>query len=394
MSDQQQPGTPAEGPDPFDELLKGLADDAPATSDAAPTAAAPASSADVPTVAMPATAGAPAAELPTPEPAGVPAELPPTVVLPGTAQPTAATTVLADGGGGGLPPEQPPTGGGFRDWDPRRKALVITLIAVAGVLIIALIILLVVLFSAKGEPGPSPTTSPTHSTGPTPTPTPTRSATPTPAPTTVKPAVQSFTANSSTAVCPDTGAGTNVTMHFAWTVVGATQIAIASGPVAIDAIANPFQNNLPATATDFQMPFGCANSQLTYTLTIAGPDGQHYSGVLTVTRQYTPPPPTNPTIGTWSPSTTTIACPADPSDPVPPLTLSWNVTNWQSGNYLVFGISNPGEYTQFTNSSGSITSPDDFPAFPCGDGQQTYYLTLFKADGQQLDQKVVTVTEQ
>lgn len=297
MSDQDPPGTPAEGPDPFAELLKGLQEE--------PTPTAPA---DVPTVAFPmpgeptpafSAAEQPTVVFPAPEPvpaAGTPSagEVPPTVVLPGTFDPTAATTVLAGGGGAGLPPQEPPTGGGgFRDWDPRRKALFITLISAAGVLLIALVILLVVLLSPKGDgPGPDPDPSPSRSS--TPTPTPTRSSSPTPTPTpAVKPAVQSFTVNSNTAQCADTGAGTVVTMHFAWTVVGATQIAIGSGPAAIDAIANPFQNNLPETATDFQMPFACSNGQLTYTLTIAGPDGQHYSGVVSVVRQVTPPAPTN-----------------------------------------------------------------------------------------------------
>jgi hypothetical protein len=306
MSDQNPPGLPGDGPDPFEELLKGLREEAPA----APVTPEPA---DVPTVAftppVEPTAAFPTADAQPsevfpdefPEPtavypaqpvaaAGTPSDgdVPATLLLPGAFQPTAATTVLASGGG--VPPTVPPTGGGgFRDWDPRRKALLITLVSVAGVLLIALIILLIVLLSPKSTTPPTPGPSPSHSSSPTPTPT--KSATPTPKPTTVKPAVQSFTANSTTAVCPDTGAGTNVTMHFAWTVVGATQIAIASGPTVTDAIANPFQNGLPATATDFQMPFGCANAQLTYTLTIAGPDGQHYSGVLTVTRQYTPPPP-------------------------------------------------------------------------------------------------------
>lgn len=333
MSDQNPPGTPAEGPDPFAELLKGLQEE--------PAAPAPA---DVPTVAFPvpgeptpaySAAEQPTVVFPAPEPvpaAGTPSagEVPPTVVLPGTFDPTAATTVLAGGGGAGLPPQEPPTGGGgFRDWDPRRKALFITLISAAGVLLIALVILLVVLLSPKGDgPGPDPDPSPSRSS--TPTPTPTRSSSPTPTPTpAVKPAVQSFTVNSNTAQCADTGAGTVVTMHFAWTVVGATQIAIGSGPAAIDAIANPFQNNLPDTATDFQMPFACSNAQLTYTLTIAGPDGQHYSGVVSVVRQVTPPPPpapTNPTITQFTVERldSNVCDPDNPTaPPIPRIKVTW-----------------------------------------------------------------------
>jgi len=383
MSEQNPPGTPAEGPDPFAELLKGLIEEptaeqpaaAPAPAEPVQPAAAPApeqpatSSADLPTVAFtpfetpavvppsveqsavtappleePTVAFSPAPAAAFPEPtsafpeptavlpepiaaSGTPSSgLAPTVVLPGAIDPTAATTVLAGGAGGGLPPSEPPKGGGFRDWDPRRKALFITLVSIAGVLLIALVILLIVLLGGNKGDQPTPTTSPTGTS----TPTPTRSATPTPTPTpTVKPAVQSFTVNSNTAVCADTGAGTNVTMHFAWTVVGnPTQIAIASAPNAIDAIANPFQNNLPATATDFQMPFGCSNAQLTYSLTIAGPDGQHYSGVVTVVRQYTPPAPvpTNPTITQFTVERldSNVCDPNDPTvTPFPRIRVVW-----------------------------------------------------------------------
>jgi len=360
MSEQHPPGTPAEGPDPFDELLKGLVEEPAAPQPVAPEPSVP-SSADVPTVAFtpvetppvvppsveqspvtappleeptvafapPAASDAPTTAFPEPIPAaGTPSSgLAPTVVMPGSLDPTAATTVLAGGAGGGLPPSEPPSGGGFRDWDPRRKALFITLIAAAGVLLIALIVLLVVVLGGSGkDPGPTP--SPTR-TSATPTPTPTRStATPAPTPTpTVKPAVQSFTANSNTAVCADTGAETNVTMRFSWNVVGnPTQIAIASAPNAIDAIANPFQNNLPATATDFQMPFACSNAQLTYSLTAAGPDGQHYSGVVTVVRQYTPPAPTNPTITQFTVERldSNVCDPDDPTvTPFPRIRVVW-----------------------------------------------------------------------
>ena len=419
MSEQNPPGTPAEGPDPFAELLKGLIEEptaeqpAAAGAGAAEQAAQPVtSSADVPTVAFtpveePAAAPAeptiafsepttafpePAATASEPIPAaGTPSSgLEPTVVLPGAIDPTAATTVLAGGAGGGLPPSEPPKGGGFRDWDPRRKALFITLIAIAGVLLIALVILLVVLLGGnKGGDGPTPTTSPTRTSTSTPTPTPTKTPTPTP---TVKPAIQSFTANTNQVVCTDQTSNREV--KFAWTVVGApSQIAIASAAQITDAIANPFQNGLPDTATDFGMQFNCANAQWAYTLTIQASDGNKYSQVITITRDYQPPAPPAPTISGWTASTTTIACPADPVDPIPTFTLSWSVANWQSGNYVVFGISNPGEFMQFSNSSGSITSSSDFPDFPCGDGQQTYYLTLFDATGKKIDQQVVTVTE-
>lgn len=438
MSEQNPPGGSAEGPDPFDELLKGLVEEPAAQQPDEPVTG----SADVPTVAFtpiteppvvpptleqapvtappledptvafappaseapPTLAAAaspePAASLPGPIPAsGTPsAGLTPTVVLPGTLEPTAATTVLG-GTGGGLPPSEPPRGGGFRDWDPRRKALFITLIAVAGVLLIALVILLIVLLGGNKTPAPVPSPTGTSTT----TPTPTRSATPTPTPTpTVKPAVQSFTVDTGTAGCADTAGGTNVMLNFAWTVVGpATQVAIASGPSAVDAIATPFQNNLPLTETRFPMPFQCSNAQLTYSLTIADAANQHYTAVVTVVRQVTPPPPApNPSLDTWSASTTSITCPADPTtEPTPTVTLTWSVSNWQSGAYLVFGINAPGDSTRFTDSSGSIISsdgagsPGDFPEFPCDGTDQTYYLTLFSPGGAQLGQKTVTVTQ-
>jgi len=332
MSEQNPPGTPAEGPDPFAELLKGLVEEPTAEQSVPPAQPVPAQpatgSVDVPTVAFtpveepavvrpaveqspvtspplqePTAAFSPEATAALPEPiaaSGTPsAGLPPTVVLPGTLDPTAATTVLAGGAGGGLPPSEPPRGGGFRDWDPRRKALFITLVSVAGVLLIALVVLLVVLLSGRGdEPTPTPTRTGTSA----PTPTPTRTGTPTPTPTptpTVKPAIQSFAASAPQVTCTDQTS--NVPVKLGWTVVGnPTQIAIASGPQIVDAIANPFQNGLPSTATDFQMQFSCANTQWAYTLTIQAPDGNKYSQVITITRNYTPPAPTNPTIVTFT----------------------------------------------------------------------------------------------
>lgn len=409
MSDQNPPGTPAEGPDPFAELLKGLQEEpAPPAPADVPTVAFPApaepvpafpAAPDVPTVAFPvpgeptpaySAAEQPTVVFPAPEPvpaAGTPSagEVPPTVVLPGTFDPTAATTVLAGGGGAGLPPQEPPTGGGgFRDWDPRRKALFITLISAAGVLLIALVILLVVLLSPKGDgPGPDPDPSPSRSS--TPTPTPTRSSSPTPTPTpAVKPAVQSFTVNSNTAQCADTGAGTVVTMHFAWTVVGATQIAIGSGPAAIDAIANPFQNNLPETATDFQMPFACSNGQLTYTLTISGPDGQHYSGVVSVVRQVTPPAPTpDPTITSFNVTYDSAfdACTSDPASFVNP-TFTWVTANSTEVAIAVDRLTNAfdGAYANGLPSSGNATMP-----FDCTFDERDYTVSAKNAAG-----KVVT----
>ncbi|HWL02423.1 MAG TPA: hypothetical protein VNQ52_08645, partial [Microbacteriaceae bacterium] len=295
--------------------------------------------------------------------AGTPSSgLAPTVVMPGSLDPTAATTVLAGGAGGGLPPSEPPRGGGFRDWDPRRKALFITLIAAAGVLLIALIVLLVVVLGGSGkDPDPDPT--PTR-TSATPTPTPTRS-TPTPTPTpTIKPAIQSFSVDTNTAVCADTAAGTTVMLHFAWTVVGpTTQIAIASGANAVDAIASPFQNNLPATETRFPMPFGCNNAQLTYSLTAAGPDGQHYSGVVTVVRQYTPPAPVpNPTISSFN----VVYDAAFDTCTTDPLSIANPTFNWATNNSTEVAIAVDhlasafdGAYTTGLPSTGSATMPFD-----------------------------------
>ena len=427
MSEQNPPGTPAEGPDPFAELLKGLIDEpAPEQTDPAqPASEQPAtSSADVPTVAFtPVESPAPEASPVEPTPAAAPADEPtvafspepapsdaepaapfpapaaavsepipaagtpssglaPTVVLPGAVDPTAATTVLA-GGGGGLPPSEPPRGGGFRDWDPRRKALFITLVSVAGLLLIALVILLVVLLGGgKAEPGPTPTRTGTSA----PTPTPTRSATPTPTPTptpTVKPAVQSFTVNSNTAVCADTGAGTNVTMHFAWTVVGnPTQIAIASGPAAMDAIANPFQNNLPATATDFQMPFGCANAQLTYSLTLAGADGQHYSGVVTVVRQVTPPPVPAPTLTSvsWSDGTDYVTCPSFDNGDMVAKDVTWASTPDNTTVEIWLATSDsgyPGSGGSFAKVVGNLGANGTYSVpIDCGTSGAESYFTV------------------
>ena len=410
MSNDNPPPIGGE-PDPFAELLKGLAEEPPPQPPTQPVApvpneppapipavpgrpSGPPSSADVPTVAMPAPN---AANAPNPPSGGEPPADIPTVVLPGAyPAPTAATTVLP-GGYDVPPPEQPGAGGGYGGWDPRRKALFWVLIGVAAALLVALVILLVMLFSPKG--GAAPTSSPTRpapSSSPTPSRTP--SSTPTPTPTaTAAPAVQSFTVTTNTSdptieACTDQSS--TLTVKLAWTTIGAKQVAIKGASGFTDALDSPDFNNLPATATNYEMPFPCSQPSWTYTLTMAGADGEHRSGVLTVTRQYNPPAPPTPTLDSFAADPTAISCDysSDPAGVPQSYELSWSGSNWVAGDYVVLGIANPGEYAEYTDASKTLASGTDFPALNCGDGQQTYYLTLFDGSGTQLAQRSATVT--
>jgi len=384
MSEQNPPGVPEGGPDPFDELLKGLREEstepAPAPAEAAPEV----SSVDQPTVAFtpvdqtaplapeePTVAFAPQPEAANPVPEPVPPYvapgLPPTVALPGTFEPTAATSVLG-GAGGGVPPEEPPSGGGgFKDWDPRRRTLFIVLVSLAGVLLIALVVALIAFAVNGNQPNPDPTgtrtTSPTHSS--TPTPTPSRSATPTPTPTPTaapKPAVQSFAVTPTTAECSNGNAATKVTLHFSWNITGTTT------DVVLAANGNAVKNGLRPAETDYLLEFGCDSAQVTYTITAVAPDGQRYSGTpATVNRKLPDPPapPAAPTVSSFDASPATADCSASPS---PIVTLTWNTTNATS--VAISGV--PGTFA----ASGSTTTTYD-----CAQEQITYTLTATGASG-------------
>lgn len=354
----------------------------------APTVAFPGAAGAPPTVAAP-MAGAGATEIPAP----IPAQQPPSQSAPGwslgdgtgetamypaagvagvaagtaAAAPTAATTVLP-GGMGGPPPSGPTgptgTGGPFRN----RKVLLWVLIGVAALLVIALAVLITVLSMNANGNEPTPTSTPTATTTTTPRPTSTRTPTPTP---TVTPAIKSFVADPMVVQCADASAVASVSLG--WSTVGATQVAVASAAGLTDAIDNPYQNNLGPTVESFSIPYACGNASWAYTLTIAGPDREHRSQVVTVTRlpfpSPTPPPPPPtpaPTISDFSASPASVTC-VDPNSSEP------FALNWTSSNGTSASIEGPGS-NDWPSLQPNGTQPNI--AFDCTQETMTFTLTV------------------
>jgi len=399
--DTPQPATPE--PDPFEQLLKGLAEPAePAAPPAAPAPPAPPAApaqpetrlfppvdADAlpPTVAMtpptaptvalppaetPAAAAPhwPAAEAPAPaasEPGWSLGDTTgPTALFP-AAGATAATTVLPGGagGGGGEPPRGTGQGGPFGN----RRVLLWILGGVAGLLVIALAVLLTILAMNGSGASPAPTQSPTGTNA---RPTPSKTATRTPSPTpTVTPGIKSFVADPMVVSCESTTAVVNV--KLSWATVGATQIAVASAADMTDALDHPYQNNLGPVVEGFSIPFACGNEKLVYTLTIAGADKEHRSSVVTVTRLPIPTPTPTPTpppappapTATFGVDTMTVSC--TPDDPAPRVVLEWTSSNGTSA-----AIDGPGSM-DWPSLQPNGTQPFDYD---CNEPSMTFTLTV------------------
>lgn len=393
--DTPQPSTPE--PDPFEQLLMGIGSDEPATPAADPVTpedptepaqlttpepsmpqteptleyghgpAEPAPTA--PTVVFP---GAAAADLPQP----APAQQPPSQAAPGwslgtdaggaAAGATAATTILP-GGVGGPPPGGPtrPTGSGpFGN----RKVLMWVLAGVAALLVIALAVLITVLAMNAGAGEPKPTGTPTATTSSTPRPTASRTPTPTP---TVMPAIKSFVADPMVVQCANASAVANVSLG--WSTVGTTQVAVASAAGLVDAIDNPYQNNLAETVESFSIPYACGNASWAYTLTIAGADGEHRSQVVTVTRlpfpSPTPPPAPPAPTASLSANPTVVTCVEGES--APKFNLEWTSTNGTSAS-----INGPGENAGYDWPSLSPNGTQPEIAYDCAQETMSFTLTV------------------
>lgn len=402
--DTPQPATPEL--DPFEQLLLGLSEPNPAEPAAPPAPAEPEHVEPAPVEpALAAPPAEPVTELFPPVPGAMPPTvaytpeptLPPTVAYtpvaaaqpPSQAVPgwpladgdaetrlypaaTAATTVLP-GAGGGEPPRRGdgPTGtGGFFS---NRKALLWVLIGAAGLLVIALAILFTVLAVGGGGSQSGPSASPTATGTPRPTPTGTTTRTPSPTPT-VPPAIQSFVADPMVVQCQN--ASSVATVKLSWSVVGATQVAVASSAGLSDAIDNPYQNNLGPVVEGFSIPFSCGNSTWAYTLTIAGADKQHRSSVITVTRlpfptptltPTTPPaPPPAPSISDFSANQTTVTC-VEGAGPYP-VTLSWISLNGTGAS-----IDGPGTNTDWPSLQPNGSQPFNYD---CSLTEMVFTLTV------------------
>ncbi len=336
MSNDVPPSGPASPePDPFAELLRGLADEPTAPQPTAPPANVPAGILPPtqafdpfpPTVAVPPSVSVPPESVVAPPTIAFGQPTAPTTAYWESTAPTVAygqasaaavpppatsqaardfdaligvstgapTSSTADPYGPaalptGVPPEPPmPTG---------RKVFIGILIAVAAILVVVIAVLLVVLLSGSHQAqtpaaGGTPTTAPA-----TPVETPATTDDP-PAPA-APAAIASFAASPAIAKCA--GTGSVVTIKLGWSVTGAAtttdgenEIALASSATAVDdATQAPYQNALDADQDGFPMSYICSNPSWTYTLTAIGTDGKPVTEAVTVHRALTPKPTPTP----------------------------------------------------------------------------------------------------
>lgn len=371
MVSNDTPNPQAPEPDPFQDLFRDLIEPSEPTTPAAAADAMP------PTQAMPSPVTAqppqeptwmlPAAD-PVPQP---PTTLPPTVVMPPAAEPqpapagpvlpqpapTAVTTILP-GGGSGEPPAGPPaSGGGFRDWDPKKKALLWVLVGAAALLLLVLVVLAVALLTPRTPtPTPSPTSA-THSPTPTTTRTTTPTPTPTPTPSVTTARIVGFQAAAATVQCADPTQG-SATVQLTWNTADATVVAINYGSAQVDAIDDPSQTGLPQQQANFAAPFDCRNTVTVYTLTVAGTDGKHVSQSLTVTRTL---PAAAPTVSSLTVDPVTVVCGTQ-------TTASW-VTTGDGVAVEVFRLNQAGGETSYVSVASGLSANGSLPVdIACLDG--------------------------
>ena len=164
---------------------------------------------------------------------------------------------------------------------PRGKGLLITLIAVAAVLIIAGGVAVGMLLLGGGSGAPAPESSPSDTPEPEETDEPAALA-----------VIGSFTAQPTTVECVDDSPGTTAPVLLDWSVADAERIALAQSAGQIDALNEPAVENLAADQAGYDgLPYDCAQPSLVYTLTAANADDERTSSFVLVNRTVLPPPP-------------------------------------------------------------------------------------------------------
>ncbi|TBN57063.1 hypothetical protein EYE40_06420 [Glaciihabitans arcticus] len=151
--------------------------------------------------------------------------------------------------------------------EPKSRALMYTLIAIAGVLLVGIIVLLVLTLSpgtgtpeATTTPTAAPTVTPTPEVTPTTEPTPVESVAPPAAP---GPVFDAFTAPES-AGCVD--GDITRPLLFTWAGSGAETAYI--GIATTDAKAAPYESDLPTTFRYDNLTFDCTLASQVYTVTL------------------------------------------------------------------------------------------------------------------------------
>jgi len=181
------------------------------------------------------------------------------------------------------PIETPSSAG--RTAGPSRR-LFITLISVAGALLLAVIILLIVLLTRGGdEPAVVPSDSPSATasstptqtaTSPAPSPTPAVPDPEEPAPPATPQGIKSFSANATAVTCSP--AVDSIPLHFKWSANG---VSLWFGVNTPDAKAAPYGQYELTDELDIDYQCNGAGSQ-TYTITVESGDGTLTSRSITV----------------------------------------------------------------------------------------------------------------
>lgn len=170
----------------------------------------------------------------------------------------------------------------------RPSPLIITLIAVGGVLLLTVVALLFLLLgrgmagtptAATSTPTPTPTATPTAA----PTPTPDGEAAPPPPPEDTTPRFTAFDAVTEVR-CDPTGEQDKPEIEFSWATANAVEVWYTSGHE--DAVADGYMRvplaGSQADLTDEHL-FECNHRRTgEYTLTLVGTDGSHVSQYWTV----------------------------------------------------------------------------------------------------------------
>lgn len=207
---------------------------------------------------------------------------------------TASSGVTSSGSSGGSGP---------------RRGLLIGLLALIAALLLSVVVLLVMLLSGGGSAAPEPEPSPEPTAEPVPA------------------VIVDFGAESTVAQCSNDNAGTTVTVTLHWSVTDATEIAIASAGVGLDAIEEPTSTGLPAEATGYEMPYPCEEATWFYSLTVLGEEGDRSTSTVNVNRELPAPPPLPVfTNASWSDGLDYAICPSFDNGSTVSKTITWSAS--------------------------------------------------------------------
>lgn len=251
------------------------------------------------------------------------------------------------------------------------RGLLITLIALAGALLVAIGVTVGLLLSGGNQAQPEPTV--------------TDSETPEPAPLAQ---ISEFSAAQTSVECVDSKSGTTATVTLRWTVVDAERIALGVGVEQVDALDSPAASDLPPTASAFDgLNFDCTKESLTYSLTAANVDGERVHAVVVVERDLLPPPVAKPAISelAWNDGFDYAICASFDSGLTVEKGIRWKSTPG-ANSVSVYVATDPSGYpsasASFTRVASGQSAEGAYPVkIDCGTlGHSTYFAVKIVAE--------------